>query len=273
MSTKCAIWRRCYWLPNGTAADNCLGQSSLKSQIYKILVTWSADNGIAMAYGHAFYRSAVVLLFIFFLNWACIDNYKFDHTGYHQAGIVTCVQSLTVFSSTPNSCHCCCLAFVRHLGSSCALHWLVRIRFLGRRPLYSCNGTSSFNPSVIRIVLGGDVHPQPGPSPTALRGSSTARSVASELNVFPKNTHANIKITHLTVRSLRSRENQFHSGKRFYSIGWIWYFHYIRNVARFFGNRRPAVYIAGFSMFRQDLGPQKSGGVLCVYTRDTLKVE
>ena len=160
-----------------------------------------------MAYGPTFYSSAFVLLFFFFLGWAGIDNYKFDHTGCHQAGIVIRVQQLTAFSSNWNSCHCCCLALIHHLGSPCAFHRLVRIRFLGRHLLYSCNGISSFNPSLIRIVLGGDVHPQPGPSPTALRGSSTARSLASELNVFPKNTHANIKIAHLNVRSLKSREN------------------------------------------------------------------
>ena len=35
---------------------------------------------------------------------------------------------------------------IRHLGSPREL--LVRIRFLGRRLLFCCNGTSSFNPSV-----------------------------------------------------------------------------------------------------------------------------
>ena len=33
------------------------------------------------------------------------------------------------------------------------------------------------------------------------------------------------------------------------------------------------VYVPGYSLFRQDRGPQKAGGGLCVYTRDTLKVE
>jgi len=134
----------------------------------------------SMAYSYVLDRSAFAFLLTFFLSRACIDNYKFDHTSHHQAGAVVCVQPLVVFSSTSNLCHCGCLALVRHLGSPRVPHRLVRIRFLGRRLLYSCNWTSSFNPSVIRIALGGDVHPQPGPSPTAVHGSSTARSVASE---------------------------------------------------------------------------------------------
>lgn len=33
------------------------------------------------------------------------------------------------------------------------------------------------------------------------------------------------------------------------------------------------VYVPGYSLFRQDRGPQKAGGGLCAYTRATLKVE
>ena len=142
---------------------------------------------------------------------------------------------------------------------------------MGRRLLYSCNATSSFNPSVLRVVLGGDAHPQPGPSPTALRCSSTARSVASELHVFPKNTHANIKISHLNVRSLGSRENFILVKDSIQSIGFdiftiseTWLDSSVTDAS---------VYISGYSMFGQDRGPQTGGGGFCVYTRDTLKVE
>lgn len=143
--------------------------------------------------------------------------------------------------------------------------------FLGRLLLYSCNGTSSFNPSVIRIILGGDVHPQPGPSLTALRGSSTARSVASELNVFPKNTHANIKIALRNVRSLKSRENFILVKDSIQSFGFD-----IFTISETWLNSSvtdASVYIPGYLMFTQDRGPQKAGGGLCVYKRDTLKVE
>ena len=37
-------------------------------------------------------------------------------------------------------------------------------KFLRRRLLYSCNGSQSFNPVIIQIILSGDVHPHPGPN-------------------------------------------------------------------------------------------------------------
>ena len=156
---------------------------------------------------------------------------------------------------------------VEHILSS----WRQRSLSLGRRLLYSCNGTSSFNPSVIRIVLGGDVHPQPGPSRTAPRCSSTARSVASELDVFLKNTHANIKIAHLNVRSLKSRENFILVKDSIQSIGFDMFT--ISETWLDSSVTDASVYVSGYSMFRQDCGPQKAGAGLCVYTRDTLKVE
>jgi len=128
--------------------------------------------------------------------------------------------------------------------------------FLGRRLLYSRNETSSFNTSLIRRVFGGDVHPQPGPSPTALRCSSTARSVAFELNFSPKNTHANIKIVQLNVRSLKSRENFILVKDSIQSIGFdvftiseTWLDSSVTDAS---------VYIPGYSMFRQDRGPRKA---------------
>ena len=156
---------------------------------------------------------------------------------------------------------------VEHVLSS----WRQRSLSLGRRLLYSCNGTSSFNPSVIRIVFGGDVHPQPGPSRTAPRCSSTGRSVASELDVFLKNTHANIKIAHLNVRSLKSRENFILVKDSIQSIGFDMFT--ISETWLYSSVTDASVYVSGYSMFRQDCGPQKAGAELCVYTRDTLKVE
>lgn len=130
--------------------------------------------------------------------------------------------------------------------------------FLGTRLLYSRIETSSFNPSLIRRPFGADVHPQPGPSPTALRCSSTARSVAFELNFSPKNTHANIKIVQLNVRSLRSTENFILAKDSIRSIGFdvftiseTWLDSSVTDAS---------VYIPGYSMFRQDRGPQKGGG-------------
>ena len=113
--------------------------------------SWSIYYAQVMEYGHAFYRSAFVLLFIFLLSWAGIDNYKFDHTGYYQTGGIIGVQSLAVFSSTLNSCHCRCLALVRHFVSPREFHRLVHIRFLGRRLLYSVSYTHLTLPSKLEV--------------------------------------------------------------------------------------------------------------------------
>ena len=40
----------------------------------------------------------------------------------------------------------------------------IKKKFLWRRLLYFPNGTESFNPVMIQIILSGDVHPQPGPN-------------------------------------------------------------------------------------------------------------
>ena len=159
-----------------------------------------------MATDHGLYRSGFSLIFTFLLGQAGLDNHKFYHNGYYQAKAFVRVQPWFVFSCTSRLCHRSCWAFVRHLGSPSACYQLVWVRFLGRRLLYFCNGTTSFNPSVIRILIGGDIHPQPGPNLTALRGSPTARTVASKINL-PRDAHLNIKIAHHNVRSLKFREN------------------------------------------------------------------
>ena len=108
------------------------------------------------------------------------------------------MQPWFVFSCTSRLCHRSCWAFVRHLGSPSACYQLVWVRFLGRRLLYFCNGTTSFNPSVIRILIRGDIHPQPGPNLTALRGSPTARTVASKI-YLPRDAHWNINIKTIKI--------------------------------------------------------------------------
>ena len=95
--------------------------------------------------------------------------------------------------------------------------------------------------------------------------------MASELHVFPKDTRANIKISYLNVRSLKSRENFIlvkdsiqSTGFDIFTISETWLDSSVTDAS---------VYVPGYSMFRQDRGPQKAGGGLCVYTRDTFKVE
>lgn len=174
-----------------------------------------------MASGHVFYHLAFAFLFIFLLRKVGI--------GFKQPRQIIHVQPQTIFSRTSNFCHCSCLALVCHLGSPRAIQRLVCIRFLGRR-LLCCNGTSSFNRSVIKIALSGDIHPQPGPNSTALCGFLTARTVASQLNIFPKNAHLNIKCTLLEV------QRELYFGQRYYSNIWLWYTYHIRNLAGFCGD-------------------------------------
>ena len=154
------------------------------------------------------------------------------------------------------------MAFVRHLGSPSACYQLVWVRFLGRRLLYFCNGTTSFNPSVIRILIGGDIHPQPGPNLTALRGSPTARTVASRIYLL-RDAHLNIKIAHLNVRSLKFRENFIlikdtiqSNGFDIFTVSETWLDFSVPDAF---------VYTPGYKIFRQGRGPHKAGGGLYVY--------
>ena len=91
------------------------------------------------------------------------------------------------------------------------------------------------------------------------------------MSVFPKNAHLNIKIAHLNVCSLKSRENFIlvkdaiqSAGFDIFTISETWLDSSVTDAF---------VYVPGYSLFRQDRGPQKAGDGLCVYTRDTLKVE
>ena len=215
-----------------------------------------------MATDHGLYRSGFSLIFTFLLGQAGLDNHKFYHNGYYQARAFVRVQPWFVFSCTSRLCHRSCWAFVRHLGSPSACYQLVWVRFLGRRLLYFCNGTSSFNPSVIRILIGGDIHPQPGPNLTALRGSPTARTVASKI-YLPRDAHWNIKIAHLNVRSLKFRENFIlikdtiqSNGFDIFTISETWLDSSVPDAF---------VYTPGYTIFRQGRGPHKAGGGLCVY--------
>ena len=139
---------------------------------------------------------------------------------------------------------------------------------LWKTPSLLWNGASSFNPSILRIVLSGDIHPQPGPTSTAFYGSPS-RMPTLEIQ-FPKNANSNIKIAHLNVRSFKSREHFtlvkdsiLSNGFDIFTLSETWLDCSVSDSC---------VHIPGYSPFRQDRGPHKAGGGLCVYTRDTLKV-
>ena len=63
---------------------------------------------------------------------------------------------------------------------------------------YYSNCTASFNPTDVSLVRGGDIHPQPGP---------IRQCKESAKFDIPKALKANVKLAHLNVQSLKSREN------------------------------------------------------------------
>lgn len=97
---------------------------------------------------------------------------------------------------------------------------------------------------------------------TALRGSPTARTVASKI-YFPRDAQLNIKISHLNVRSLKFRENFIlikvtiqSNGFDIFTISETWLDSSVPDAF---------VYTPGYTIFRQGRGPHKAGGGLCVY--------
>lgn len=141
-----------------------------------------------------------------------------------------------------------------------------RRRFLRRRLLYSANGTASFNPSLLENNLSGDIHPHPGPNST-----SNSSSTSTNTNIsFPCNTKSNIRIAHLNIRSLKSREHftllkdsVVSNNFDIFTISETWLDSSVNNES---------IHIPGYTLYRQDRGPHKPGGGLCVYIKKNYKV-
>ena len=118
------------------------------------------------------------------------------------------------------------------------------------RVSYSVNCTASFNPASIILARSGDVHPLPGPNQTNVKID------------IPKELKANVKVAHLNVRSLKSREhfslvkdtiilNSFD----IFTISETWLDSTVNDAN---------IEIQGYQLFRQDRGPDKPGGGLCI---------
>ena len=145
-------------------------------------------------------------------------------------------------------------------------------KFLRRRLLYSSNGSQSFNPVIIQIILSGDVHPQPGPNSKQKQNSRSGQDPKenhSTASVDGQHANSCIKIAHLNIRSLKSREHFLllqhtieEHGFDIFTISETWLDSTVENQA---------MQIPGFLFFRQDRGEHKSGGGLAVYIRDTFK--
>ncbi|KAK2570084.1 hypothetical protein P5673_004829, partial [Acropora cervicornis] len=143
-----------------------------------------------------------------------------------------------------------------------------RKRFLRRRIPYSANRTASFNPSILVNILSGDIHPQPGPNFTS-NSSSTSTSTNANIS-FPCNMKSNTRIAYLNIRSLKSRQNfillkQSVVSNSFdiFTISETWLDSSVNNES---------IHIPGYSLYRQDRGPHKPGGGLCVYIKENYKV-
>ena len=83
-------------------------------------------------------------------------------------------------------------------------------KFLRRRLLYSSNGSQSFNPVIIQIIHSGDVHPHPGPNSKQkqnYRSGQDPKENHSTASVDGQHANSCIKIAHLNIRSLKSREH------------------------------------------------------------------
>ena len=116
------------------------------------------------------------------------------------------------------------------------------------------------------VFIHGDIHPQPGPNST-----SNSSPTSTNANItFPRNTKSNIRIAHLNIRSLKSREHFIllkesvvSNSFDIFTISETWLDSSVNNES---------IHIPGYTLHRQDRGPHKPGGGLCVYIKENYKV-
>ena len=167
----------------------------------------SPDRGqrSAMAAGRLIFSSLPMLTFLVFLLFTSLNiqsyyfNWRFFSIGHGFDTPRSALEpSLKPYLDISSFCRSC------HFGLK---SWYIRMkrkRFLRRRLPYSANGTASFNPSLLENNLSGDIHPHPGPNSTSNNSSSTSTNANIS---FPCNMKSNIRIAHLNIRSLKSREH------------------------------------------------------------------
>ena len=157
-----------------------------------------------MAAGRVTFSSAFMLNFVVFLLFSYLNsqsyyfNWRLSLIGHGSD-----VPKGALEPSSMRYSDLRCLCRVRHFELK---SWHTRMklkRYLRRRLLYSANGTASINPSILENILSGDIHPQPGPNSTPNFTSTPTNANIS----FPSNTKSNIRIAHLNIRSLKSREH------------------------------------------------------------------
>ena len=86
---------------------------------------------------------------------------------------------------------------------------------------------------------------------------------------IPKEVKANVKVAHLNVRSLKSREHFslvkdtiIRNSFDIFTISETWLDATVNDAN---------IEIQGYQLFRQDRGPDKPGGDLCIYAKSNLK--
>ena len=205
--------------------------------------------------------------FLVFLLFSCLNNlshysnWRFSSIGHGFDTPGSAPEPSSMSYLDPSS-----FCRIRHFGLK---SWYIRMkrrRFLRRRLLYSANGTASFNPSLLENNLSGDIHPHPGPNST-----SNSSSTSTNTNIsFPCNTKSNIRIAHLNIRSLKSREHftllkdsVVSNNFDIFTISETWLDSSVNNES---------IHIPGYTLYRQKRGPHKPGGGLCVYIKKNYKV-
>ena len=220
-----------------------------------------------MAFGQLIFSSVLMFTFLVFLLFSCLNNlshysnWRFSSIGHGFDTPGSAPEPSSMSYLDPSS-----FCRIRHFGLK---SWYIRMkrrRFLRRRLLYSANGTASFNPSLLENNLSGDIHPHPGPNST-----SNSSSTSTNTNIsFPCNTKSNIRIAHLNIRSLKSREHftllkdsVVSNNFDIFTISETWLDSSVNNES---------IHIPGYTLYRQDRGPHKPGGGLCVYIKKNYKV-
>ena len=94
-------------------------------------------------------------------------------------------------------------------------------------------------------------------------------SVRSQFDI-PKALKANVKVAHLNVWSLKSRENFclvkdtiLHNGFDIFTVSETWADLFVSDIS---------LEISGYQLFRQDRGQHKAEGGLCTYTKSKVKI-
>ena len=132
-------------------------------------------------------------------------------------------------------------------------------KFQKSRVAYYSNCTASFNLVTLSVARSGDIHPHPGPN---------GQCNSAKFYIL-KGLKSNVKVAHLNVHSLKSRE-QFCLVKdmilrnRFdiFTISETWLDLTVPDAC---------VEISGYQLFRPNHRPHKDGGGLCIYAKPNLK--